>query len=367
MKKKKILFFGKLPPPYIGPSVATKIILNSGLKKYYNIVHFDTSHHRTLDQLGKFSLKNLFFPFFLYMRLVFYLIKFSPDVVYVPSQQTTIAYLRDIPFYIIAKLFRKKIVCHLRGGYFLSFYNECNFLMKFIVEAVQKIIDAQIVLGNNLIYLYEDFMNIDKIFVVPNGRDFVYNKNFNDNEERVNVLFLGNLIRQKGIIDFINAGVDILNKGYDNVTFQFAGNHYDCKEEIENLMSNNCDLNIFDKGPVYNEDKIELINNSDIFVFPTYYRNEGHPWVIVEALAAGMPIISTDWGAIAESVIDGENGFIVNPKDPDSISSKIERLIKDKKLRFKMGQKSQSLYKDKFTQKKLVENLKHVFDTVLLS
>ena len=95
-------------------------------------------------------------------------------------------------------------------------------------------------------------------------------------------------------------------------------------------------------------------------------QNEGHPWVIVEALAAGLPIISTDWGAITESVIDGDNGFIVSSKNPNSISQKIEELIKNEKLRNEMGKKSRFLYECKFTQKKLVANLKHVFDSVLI-
>jgi len=58
-------------------------------------------------------------------------------------------------------------------------------------------------------------------------------------------------------------------------------------------------------GPVVGTQKFELLSSSDIFVFPTYYPPEGHPWVIVEALAAGLPIISTDQGAITESVFHG--------------------------------------------------------------
>ena len=267
--KKTILLFGKIPPPYIGPAVATEIILNSKLKKYYNIVHFNTSHHRTLDQLGKFSFKNFLFPVFLYARLIFDIIKLSPDIVYIPSQQTTIAYLRDIPFFVIIKLFRKKLVCHLRGGYFLKFYEECNSLMKAIIRIVQKYIDAQIVLGQNLIPLYEKFMDANKIFVVPNGRDFIFNENIENDGNKINVLFLGNLILEKGIIDFIESAIIVLKKGYKNISFQFAGNQYDCKKEIEVLMSKNSSLDLVNFGPVNGESKIELVQTADIFVFPT--------------------------------------------------------------------------------------------------
>ena len=83
-----------------------------------------------------------------------------------------------------------------------------------------------------------------------------------------------------------------------------------------------------------------------------YYRNEGHPWVIVEALAAGLPIISTDRGAIIESVIDGYNGYIVNPKRPKEIAEKIIKLTDDKDLRDQMSINSLNVYKEKFTSTK---------------
>jgi glycosyltransferase involved in cell wall biosynthesis len=363
--KKTILIFGKVPPPYIGPAVATEIILESDLKNVYNLVHFDTSHHKTFDQLGKLSFKNLFYPFILYFRLVIYITRYSPDIVYIPSQQTTIAFLRDIPFFILTKIFRKKLVCHLRGGYFLKFFKECNVLMKLIIKTAQKCVDAQIVLGNNLISIYEKFMSADKIFVVPNGRDFNFDENIKSDKDKINILFLGNLIEEKGIIDFINAAIKILEKGIYNVSFQFAGNHYNCKEKIQNLISSIGNLDIVDIGHVQGKIKTMLLQNADIFVFPTYYRNEGHPWVIVEALAAGLPIISTDWGAISESVIDGSNGFIVEPKNVDALSLKIEQLLNDEMLRVKMGRNSKSIYEKKFTQKSLVKNFKHVFDTIL--
>ena len=105
--------------------------------------------------------------------------------------------------------------------------------------------------------------------------------------------------------------------------------------------------------------------NADIFIFPTYYRNEGHPWVIVEALAAGLPIISTDKGAIIESVIDGYNGYIVKPKSPNQITEKIIKLMNDKNLRDQMSANNLNIYNKKLTEKKLVDNFSSVFDEVL--
>ena len=100
-------------------------------------------------------------------------------------------------------------------------------------------------------------------------------------------------------------------------------------------------------------------------MFPTYYPPEGHPWVIVEAMAAGLPIISTDQGAITESVVDGVNGFIVEKRNPTAIAEKIITLIDDTHLRHKMGKASRIFYEEKFTEKHLVENFKTCFYAVI--
>ena len=100
--------------------------------------------------------------------------------------------------------------------------------------------------------------------------------------------------------------------------------------------------------------------------FPSYYRNEGHPWVIVEALASKLPIISTNHAAISESVIDSFNGFLVKKNDPSSIAEKIKIFIDNEKTISKMSVNSGKLYKEKFTEDCLVKNFDKVFKSVLL-
>lgn len=363
--KKSILFFGKIPPPYIGPAVATKKILNSRLSEYFEIIHFDISHQKNFNQLGKLGLSNFIYPFIFYYRLLIILYKKDPDIVYIPSQQSTLTFLRDIPLFIITKIYGKKLVCHLRGGYFLKWYNESNFLTKWVICRAQKLIDAQIVLGHNLIDLYKPFMDIDKIFVVPNGGSFDYPDKKTKENKIINILFLGNFIRSKGIIDFIKAGINLPPEYYEKIVLQIAGNHVDSKEEIEGLLNSKLDISLNNLGPITGEDKNAILINADIFVFPTFYRNEGHPWVIVEALAAGLPIISTNRGAIIESVIDGYNGFIIEPNSPKEIIEKILKLVDDKNLRNQMGKNSKKIYKEKFTEKILVKKFSYVFNKIL--
>ncbi len=82
-------------------------------------------------------------------------------------------------------------------------------------------------------------------------------------------------------------------------------------------------------------------------------------------MAAGLPVISTDKGAITESIIDRVNGYIVEPKSPEIIAQKLQILISDKNLREKMGKESRNLYLKNFTGEKMVENLATAFNTII--
>ncbi len=365
MVRSKVIFLGKLPPPYIGPAVATKTILNSRLKDEFELIHLDLSDHRNIDTLGNFDFTNFYLAFKQYFNLIRLLIKHKAALVYIPVGQTTVSYCRDSVFILMAKLFGRKVLCHLRGGNFKNWYNSSNNLVKWWVRFVHRKVDGQIVLGNNLRHLFNWLLPEEKIFVVPNGGNYKFPA-VEKKGNSIQMLFLGNLIGSKGVLDVLKAAV-ILNKKKNKVKFIFAGHWYDkeTREEFERIMAKHPDLPVQLVGPVKGEEKFRLLASVDILVFPTYYPSEGHPWVIVEAMAAGLPIISTDHGAIVESVVDGKNGFIVELKDPRQIAEKIEFLTENPIIREQMGQESKKRYMENFTEERMVERLSAVFEKVM--
>ena len=82
-------------------------------------------------------------------------------------------------------------------------------------------------------------------------------------------------------------------------------------------------------------------------------------------MAAGLPIISTDQGAITESVLNMENGFIIESNNPEQIAEKIEYLVNHPDVRQKMGKESRRLYEENFTEEIMVKRLASVFNTVI--
>ena len=134
--KKTVILLGPLPPPVMGPTLATDVILNSKLKNEFNLIHLDTSDHRELNTLGSIDFWNVYLSIKFYLVLIYLIIRWKPDLVYIPVSQTTLGYLKDSVFIIITKLFRRKIVCHLRGGNFKNWLNSSSAATQYYVKYV---------------------------------------------------------------------------------------------------------------------------------------------------------------------------------------------------------------------------------------
>ena len=360
-----------MPPPHIGPTIATQIILNSRINKHFELIHLDTSDHRDISKLGAIDFQNFANAVKDYLKLAILIRKELPSLIYIPISQTTVGYLRDSIFILISKIFQKKVLCHLRGGNFRNWYLSSSSLTRWFVRRVHSLVDGQIVLGECLRRLFQEILPDEKIFVVPNGKNFldpIYNSNRKKNfyKEKFRILFLSNLRKEKGLFDVLTAIPEIA--GFSrHAEFEFVGEWRDkeTKIEFDRFIKAHDMLPVKLFGPIYGRSKIDLLSSADIFVFPTYYPAEGHPWVIVEAMAAGLPIITTNQGAITESVKDGINGFIVEKKNPQQIAEKIKFLIGRPDIRKKMGEESRRLYLQNFTEEKMIERLSNAFRAVL--
>src|SRR3989344_404090 len=142
----KILFLGPKPPPFMGPTVATENLLRSRLGEYFDLIHLDTSDHRDLSTLAAIDFGNVSLALKHYCMMFWLIATKWPRLVYIPISQTTIGYLRDSVFILIAALFRRKVVCHLRGGDFKNWLDSTHAFMLSYVCAVHSLVDGQIVL-----------------------------------------------------------------------------------------------------------------------------------------------------------------------------------------------------------------------------
>lgn len=350
----------------MGPSIATEIILKSSLNKHFRLYHLDTSTHETLLTLGKLTFGRMWNNAKLYFMMAFLIIKHRPDLVFIPISQTTIGFIKDSIFIILSRLFLRKTLLQLRGGNFKNWLNGSSAITRIYVGMILRKTQGVFVLGGKLRNLFSDFFKDDKIFVVPNGANFSIKPANKKKNPILKLLYLSNLQSSKGIEDVLDALV-LLKKDYDDSKYEvdIVGSWLDefIKDKCIKLVNQN-NLPVTFHPPAFDKEKFLYLLNADILIFPPR-EPEGHPWVIIEAMAAGLPIISTDQGAITESVIDGVNGFIVEKQNPQQIAEKIKLLIENPELRIKMGKESRRLYEEKFTEEKMIKHLVDCFTMVL--
>lgn len=365
MSLKKILILGKLPPPYMGPSIATEIILKSSLNKHFQLIHLDTKANDSIRTLGKWSLKKIYKNYAIYSKMILKILFKWPDVVLIPISQTTTGFIKDSVFIYIARIFNRKVLLQLRGSDFKNWIDNAPLKVQKYVSTTLKKTQGIIVLGHNLRYLFKPYFPENKIFVVPNGGNYNIPKTIKKNPAKIKILQLANLFTAKGIDDLIDALILINDKLQDKFEIDLVGAwlEEETKERCIKLINENkLPVHIYpSKGAV---EKLHYLGGADIFIFVPR-EPEGHPWVIVEALAAGLPIISTDRGAIVESVLNNVNGFIVPIQNPQAIAEKLILLITDDALRQKMSEESKRLYLAGFTEEKMVERLCSTFNTVI--
>jgi glycosyltransferase involved in cell wall biosynthesis len=361
---KKTLIIGPLPPPYHGVAVMIEWLIE-GLRKRngFGFIHLNTQDPQKNKDFGKLTPRNSWFAVKSTFLLFKLLLREEIEVVYIPISQNFWGFARDSLFVLISGfLFGRKVVIHLHGGYFKTFFTKSSWLRKKYIKFVFKYVDRGIVLGYCLKPLLEDVLPYDKIDVVYNGVDAEPFDKIESNEEKngkFRILFAGLLEESKGYFDLIKA-VPLLKKHYQEIEVLLAGRWQanGFKEKVQSYVrENNLETQVKFLGVVTGEEKIKLFKSSNVFVLPTYYHLEGQPVVILEAMAAGLPVITTDCGSIKEMIYHRENGFIISPSSPHQIAEKIGLLIENKNLRQRMGEKSHRRVKEKFSLSQYIDGV----------
>lgn len=171
----------------------------------------------------------------------------------------------------------------------------------------------------------------------------------------IKFIFIGRLLKEKGIYDFISAA-KIVKQSYSDVQFTVLGAIDSSnpgalqQSELNRLIS----LNIINyAGQVDNVQK--WISNSHVFVLPSY--REGVPRSTQEAMAIGRAVITTDVPGCRETVIDGVNGFLVEKWNPQALAEKMIYFIEHPEQIKKMGYKGYKIAQEKFDADKVNKRL----------
>ncbi|KKT76569.1 MAG: hypothetical protein UW73_C0041G0002 [Microgenomates group bacterium GW2011_GWB1_44_8] len=170
------------------------------------------------------------------------------------------------------------------------------------------------------------------------------------------VLFSGRLISEKGVEYLVKAAPKIRGQ------IVIAGDG-PRKENLAALIASKKIQNVNFLGYIDHELLIKIYYLADVFVSPSVW-DDPMPLTIVEAMAAGLPVVVTRRGGIPLAVKDNYNGFFVKLRNPEDIVEKVNILLDNKELRKKMGERGRKIVKEKFIWTKIAERFHNLFKII---
>lgn len=209
-------------------------------------------------------------------------------------------------------------------------------LVKSYFKKTFRSADKIVAISHSVASKLHDHFGITDARVIYPGIDTERFKSQQTNQvsDNIKLLFVGNLIRRKG--------VDLLPKILERLGDRFRLFYTTTNGEKRFSQPNMVPLNYLNE-----KDLVEVYNECDILLFPS--RLEGFGYAVAEAMACEKPVVATNCSSLPELVIDGKGGFLCEMDNVDDFVEKIKILAADKRLREKMGKFNRKRVLEKFT------------------
>lgn len=372
MMKQKILFIMHMPPPVHGASMVGKFIHDSQLiNSSFDCHYVNLAVATRLEDVGKggwHKAKDIWKKL-IEVRKAVKAVK--PDLVYITPNSAGAPFYKDFITVMMLKMMGQKIVMHFHNKGVATRQNRWldNWLYRRYFKGVKLILLAEA--------LYEDvkrYVKREDVFVCPNAIPMLTmaEQTVSPNDNVPHILWLTNIMKTKGIMEFLSALKILNDKGVKfqadfvgGLTKELTGDEFD--DALSMMGLNGCCTYY---GPKYGEEKYVFFRQSDIFVLPSY--TEAFPVSILEAMFFGLPVVASNVGGVSAEVEDGVNGYLLGDKrpimlntfrpNPHEIADKIESLLTDSALRQRMGEAGREKFEKEFTlevfEKRMAEILR---------
>lgn len=319
----KILLVSPLPPPAGGIATWTKSYLDSKQAKENTIDIVNTAvtgnridnftNINILDEIKRTAsiLKDMKGK----LRLI------NPDIVHINTSCSKFGMIRELACLGLIKNSKTKIVlhCHCDTSYMIK-GRVSERIFKNICNKADKILAL-----NSSSYTHIKNTTGKESEIIPNFiKDKVINFKYENkiSEKITDILYVGHIVKTKGCDDIISVAKVMPEKNFMMIGY--------VSDEIKKIDVPN---NVKYLGEVSHDKVLNYMRDCDLFLFPTH--TEGFPNVVLEAMACGMPIISTNVGAIPD-MLENKGGVIIQPKDTEAIKRSIYGL-EETKLRSEMS------------------------------
>lgn len=390
--RKRILVVAPLPPPMGGVEHAMEQLLRSTLTQKFSITKLNPRIRRSNKERGHLNLSGIRALFALCLNISRVLAVNRHKLVYLPISSNRTGFARDAILILLIKLTRRKIVTHYHGGNFDNFYRHSTRLDRILIRFVLRRVDTLVVLGDSIKGNFKGIYPESKaIEAVPNGvnpnefaRCSTHCSGSDDSAFRI--FYLGNVSFVKGFYDLMVVYKRLFQK-FPYLRLSVAGEIITVDQErnilrdyfppeiqermdrssreIDEFLGEAAKYGATYFGVIDRQTKMKLLTEATVFILPSY--SEGFSMSVLEAMASGLPVVTTNVGAMSDVVEDGRNGYVVRPGDSPALEEKLSILIGDRKLCREMGLRSIEIVNERFDIEEVARRLGDIFDKAISS
>ena len=355
----KVLVVGQTPPPYSGQAIMIERFVKSDLAGV-QIVHVRLAFFSHMNNVGAVRVGQIIHMFAIILRMIYHRFANGVRVLYYPpAGPDRVPMWRDIIILTSTRWLFDKTVFHFRAGGISDLYVQLPSWQQWLFRRAYFGADAAIRLSD---LNPEDGMVLQakRHYVVPNGLDdpcpglvVPPSDTTRPSDDPVRILFVGILRESKGVMVLIEACGKLAERGVPlqlELMGQWQSEAFaeQVRERIEEL---NLTRQVHFLGVQLGDAKYATYRQADVLCFPTFYNCETFGNVLIEAMACGLPVVSTRWRGVPSIVHDGETGFLVGIQDAEAVAERLELLAGDADLRWQMGTAGRVKFEREFVYK----------------
>lgn len=327
MNRPVVLMLGPHRAAVSGVSTHLNLLMESALGDDFDVVHFQVgSEGRDEGVIGK-AIRLLVSPFFLAASIVFRHVA----IVHINTSLNPKAYWRDLTYLCISKALGARVVYQVHGGALPRKFFARSPLLTAHLRWALGLPDVVVVLAQVELRAYREFVPHQEVVALPNGidcRPYSVVPTVQSTPDRpLQLVYIGRVAREKGLYEAMQ-GLRLAHELGVDARLIVAGNGPEEPRLRRYAQALGIAPRVCFVGPIFGNDKVKLLFGADVMVLPSY--SEGLPYALLEAMAAGVPVIATPVGAIPDVVCDGIHGYLVPPRDGRAIAEALAMLSSDR-------------------------------------
>lgn len=361
------MYLVQLPPPVHGVSLTNQYVYESRTINHDFVKHLvRLCFAKEIAGLRRLSPGKFFQYFAVLFRLIAVLVSKRPSFVYFSFMPVGIGFLRDLSFLFVIKMFRRKVILHLNN----------RGIIEKSATPVYRMLYKWALHNTNIIHVTRSLVKEEieplhirkcQIFVVPNTVETIQPIMVEKNESEFRILFISNLFPEKGLLVLLET-IQRLRSLHSNMRLDIYGFSRGRKEEKfykDFVEKNHLHEIVTLHGPITGPEKEKVFRKAELFVFPSWFREECFPLALLEAMQASVPIVATRIGGVPEMVRDDIDAKLTEPGDVDGLTAAIDEMIRNRELRLGMASHARQRFQENYAMPLFEQRMRQVFETVL--